>query len=371
MSVQKTTDGRYYVPFRKGRDPERPNATRRYFGRGEDARKAAEAWAETLPDRRQADANAGQYSFSQLANEYLAAKMASMSETDMDNTIRKLKSVISPKIGHLAATSINSSRLDRYVSDRLQETAKTYIGKGRYKDTGRQIKKTTVHRELCIIRAILNWGVRRRILSVSPMAGYEMPRRDDQIVLPPTQDEFAAIIKHAAPHCRRMIIISYYTGLRPGREEAYSLKWEHVDLKAGTITIVSAKKGGIPLRVVPINQEFDSHLQEWKKDDIKDKINHLIHWHGRPIKTSMKTAWAAAKKRAGITRPIRPYSLRHKTVSDMLAGGADVGSVAQIVGHKDPQMTLKVYQQTTTVSKQNAVDILGTTSFVVPEYKNK
>jgi len=366
MSVKQTTDGRHYVQFRKGRDPERPNATRRYFGRGEEAKAEAEKWLAGLQDRRRNTIHSGQFSFSELANAYLAAKVSSMSDTDLDNTIKKLERIISPLIGHLPAAAITPAKLDSYVTSRMRDTVKVHIGKGQMKDTNRPIKKTTINREISIIRAILNWGVKRRFLTASPMSGYEMPKRDDSIILPPTQEEFLAILKHAAPHCQRLILISYYTGLRPGKEEAYGLRWEHVDLAAGTITIISAKKGGIPLRVVPVNQEFAEHLLKWKEEDKKKRIAYLIHWNGRPITSSMKTAWAAAKKRAGITRPIRPYSLRHKTISDMLAGGADVGSVSQIVGHSDPQMTLKVYQQTTTLTKRRAVDILGTTSQVVP-----
>ena len=69
----------------------------------------------------------------------------------------------------------------------------------------------------------------------------------------------------------------------------------------------------------------------------------------------------AAKKRAGITRDLRPDSLRHKVISDMLAAGGDVGAVAELVGHADPQMALKVYQQINTVIKRAAIDGLGNT----------
>lgn len=187
-----------------------------------------------------------------------------------------------------------------------------------------------------------------------------MPTTDDKKILPPTQEEFDTIVKHAAPHCKRLILISYYTGLRPGVQEAYSLTWDHVDLQKGTITIISAKKGGIPLRVVPIHPDLHEHLTNWREEDKKSGVlKYLIHYHHRSIKTSIKTAWRSAKKKAGVTRPLRPYSLRHKSISDMLAADGDVGSVAEIVGHAAPQMTLKVYQETTSASKLAAIGGLG------------
>lgn len=364
MSIRQRQNGTFKVEFRKGRDPERPNSTSRTFKTHE----AAERFVATLPDRRGKPSSTGP-TFHELASAYIVAKVGSMSTTDQDNTYYKLDNVILPRIGDLPATAINHSKLDKYVISRLQDTVKVNIGNGKRKDTGRPISKSTIHRELSIVRAILNWGVRRRMLLVSPMIGYEMPRRDDKKILPPTEAEFSAILKHAAPHCRRLILISYYTGLRPGKEEAYGITWDHIDLETGTITIISAKKGGIPTRVVPINPDLAEHLKQWKEED-KDHLKYVIHWNHRQIKTSMKTAWSAAKKRAGITRSLRPYSLRHKSISDMLSAGGDVGAVAEIVGHPDPQMTLKVYQETNTAIKQAAIGGLGRTKHVLQDEIN-
>lgn len=357
MAVRQRKNGSWKVEFRRGRDPERPNSTSRTFK----TKAAAEKFNDNLRDRR-GKMPAGGPSFAELAEEYNRAKIASMSTTDQDNNYYKLSSIILPRIGELPAMGVTHARLDRYVSGRMQDHVYVSLGRGKKKKTDRRVTLSTIHRELSIIRAILNWSVRRRLIIASPMAGYEMPKRDDKKILPPTRDEFDKIIQHAAPHCRRMILISYYTGLRPGREEAYGIRWEHIDLEAGTITIISAKKGGIPVRVVPIHQDLHSHLTQWQQEDHKEKYDgYVIHWNYRQISTSMKKAWSAAKKRAGITRPLRPYSLRHKSISDMLAAGADVGAVAELVGHADPQMTLKVYQETNTAIKQSAIAGLGRT----------
>lgn len=359
MSVRQLPDGRWVCEFRKGRDPDRRNSKCRFFGRGEAARTNTERFDLSLRDRRQSIIS-GAIGFSELADAYLGAKMASMSITDQDNTYRKLTGIIIPRLGELRAITLDHQKLDKYVLSRLQDTVKINIGEGKWKDTGRRVSKSTIHGELSIVRAILNWGVRLGLLSALPMANYEMPTRDDKRILPPTQEAFDAIVQHAAPHCRRLILISYYTGLRPGVQEAYSLTWDNVDLQRGTITIISAKKGGITLRVVPIHPTFHNHLTKWKEEDQKGGVvKYLINFHHRPIKTSMKTTWRTAKIKAGITRPLRPYSLRHKSISDILAAGGDVGSVAEIVGHADPQMTLKVYQETNTASKLTAIGGLG------------
>lgn len=55
-------------------------------------------------------------------------------------------------------------------------------------------------------------------------------------------------------------------------------------------------------------------------------------------------AWKVVKCRVGITRKLRPYDLRHAFATYTLAGGADIGAVAALMGHKSPSMILRVYQ---------------------------
>lgn len=135
------------------------------------------------------------------------------------------------------------------------------------------------------------------------------------------------------------------------------------------MTVVSADKGGIPLRVVPLHPDLAEHLHEWRREDKDNRHDFVIHFRGKPITTSLKKAWQSTLKRAGVNRDIRPYSLRHKTISDMLASGADVKTVSEIVGHSDPSMTMRVYQQTNSAMKTNAIGMLGTTKNVVPDFE--
>lgn len=360
MSVHETSDGRWYCQFRKGRDISRPQSTKRYFGRGTAARQQAEQFDASLLDRRRIAADGGGISFSELAGQYLAAKIGDMSEGDQDSTYYKLESIINPILGRVAAMGVRASKLDEYVHARLGASVRVYMGrkKGRptYKQGNRPVSLSTIHRELSIIRAILNWGVSRGILPGSPMSGYKMPKRDDKIIVPPSQEDFEAILHHAAPHCQRLILLSYYLGLRPGKE-AFGITWAQVDMKAARLRVISARKGGLASRDVPIHPDLLSSLKEWKEEDAAKKLRSdtpIIHWHGRGIKRA-SSAWRSALAKAGIDRQIRPYSIRHKSITDMLAAGGDVGAVSKIVGHSDPTITLRIYQETSSALKERAV----------------
>jgi len=46
--------------------------------------------------------------------------------------------------------------------------------------------KSTIHRELSDIMAILKWGViKRGLLPRNPLVRYQKPKRDDEIIVPP------------------------------------------------------------------------------------------------------------------------------------------------------------------------------------------
>ena len=56
--------------------------------------------------------------------------------------------------------------------------------------------------------------------------------------------------------------------------------------------------------------------------------------------------WEGAMRRAGITRRIRPYDLRHNFVTKALEAGADPKALAEIVGSR-PETLIRHYQHVT------------------------
>jgi integrase len=56
-----------------------------------------------------------------------------------------------------------------------------------------------------------------------------------------------------------------------------------------------------------------------------------------------RRGWEAARDRAGLPSTLTFHQLRHVAASRLIAAGLDPVTVAAILGHEDPSITLKTY----------------------------
>jgi len=104
-------------------------------------------------------------------------------------------------------------------------------------------------------------------------------------------------------------------------------------------------------------------FRAWKAEDAQSGAVHIINRNGKGI-ASIKTAWAATLRRAGIDRRIRPYDLRHAFATEAIAAGADVGTVAKLMGHSTPAMILNHYQYVMDGQKRAVIEALPDIQYV-------
>jgi integrase len=351
MTVYQVKDGRWICGWRDKDD--RSKLKKKYFGRGIEAERQAREFDKSLGLReygKTGDPKPQSPIFSALANAYAESRMAIMSKVSLDNWLWKMRGVIIPALGDLAAMEITPERLDIYVNDRLRTPKNP---KKKPKDRT-YIKRTTVHRELSDIKAVLSWATKRRYIPWHPCVGFEMPKRDDSILLPPSVDEVRALLAVAPEHLKRAISLSYYLGLRPGAVELLSLPWSSVDWNTGTIVVKSAQKGGLRSRMVPIHPGLLERLQLWKEADGEVNPDVIVHYRGQRI-ASLKKSFQTAKRKAKITRRLTLYGLRHAFATAALRSGADLKSTSEILGHSRPDTTIRVYQH---VNRQQHKDVI-------------
>ena len=94
-------------------------------------------------------------------------------------------------------------------------------------------------------------------------------------------------------------------------------------LVEGIISVWSADKNQQrQYRDLKIRESLRPIFLEWAARDAAIGAEHLIHWHGSPVK-SIKRAWRETLEKAGITRRVRPYDLRHAHAAEYTAVGRD------------------------------------------------
>lgn len=343
MSVHQLPDGRWICTIPKGTLPGQTKQVKEYFGRGDDGeRKARDRNLELgigVPVARRVSS----ISFGELATEYLDAKERSATEATIESLRYKMSRVILPILGDLNAHEVDHRALDRFVESRQKQG----------------VKNRTIRDDLAYIKATLNYGVKEQKIAASYATNYTPPRNDQARIRPPSKEELQAIVDHAAPHIVRAIWIAYYTGCRPGPKELFSLTWRDVDFFAKAITITSAEKGGLASREIDLAPKFLELLKKWRQEDEESglPVKYLIHYAGGPV-NSIRKGFEAAMRRAGITRRIRRYDLRHMTATEMLAAGVPLVTVSEILGHKSIVQTADTYSHVRSPEKRNAVEKL-------------
>jgi len=341
MPLHQLKDGRWIVQYVNPDPP--PRLKREYFGRGDLAERRARERDRELggsgSGRKSAPRRSG-LAVETLVNGYLAARRGRMEDTTLDRLLYKLAAAILPAFGHLDARSLTPARMDGYVNDRLRQG----------------LRRTTVNGEVTYVKAVLNWALEAGHLKSHPLERYRAPSRDDEPIQPATRAETEALLREAAPHLARALTLSYYTGLRPGRQELFRLRWTDIDWDLKTLHIRSARKHGPPSRTVPIHDGLLEVLRAWNRSD-ENKAGLIITFRGRPV-SSLKTAFATAKKRAGITRRLPLYAFRHAFATNLLAAGADLKATSEILGHTRTDTTTRVYQHTNLTQRRTAVSKL-------------
>jgi len=220
----------------------------------------------------------------------------------------------------------------------------------------RGLTQSTINRRVSILRTAMNWGANNGLIKENPLRDLRMPRAKAQRIAPPTPDEAKAILAAAAPHIQRVILLGLYAGPRIGPSELFRLTWHDVDFTRAILRMPNAKKGSHDeYREIPIRAQLLPMMKAWLRKDMEKGIEFVISYGGRKI-NSVGQGWRKALRRAGVMRRIRPYDLRHAFATYALVGNADIGAVAQIMGHSDPSMILKTYQHVQDTQRRAAIE---------------
>jgi integrase/recombinase XerD len=131
---------------------------------------------------------------------------------------------------------------------------------------------------------------------------------------------------------RAMLELLYATGLRVS--ELINLKFSNINLHDNFLRIIGK---GSKERLIPFGEKARSFINIYllkRKHYVSPEDNIFISRLGK--KLSRVEFWRQLKnvvKKAGINKNITPHILRHSFATHLLAGGADIRFVQEMLGH--------------------------------------
>ena len=162
------------------------------------------------------------------------------------------------------------------------------------------------------------------------------------------------------------ILLCLYSGLRIG--ELIAMQWNDIDFVKGILTVSKSchdSKGGLIIdepktvnsrRLIPLPKQLLPILKSIKK---KSDSPFVVSANGKPVSVrSYQRSFELLLKKLKI--PHKGFhSLRHTFATRALECGMDVKTLSEILGHKNPTVTLNRYTHSLMEYKQNMMDRLG------------
>jgi integrase len=251
---------------------------------------------------------------------------------------------------------------------RMPIDAITIIDVDRYRlakvNEGR-LSANSINKTLTTLAAILEMGVEYELIQRNPARG----RRRRLAAATPTRPwldraEHISMLLDAATELdrealarrgqrRALLATLIFAGLRLG--EALALRWEQVDLAAGTIRVGEAKTSA-GVRTINLLPVLQSELRAYRAG-LADRPDALVfatstggllsasNVRQRVLAPAIKRADASLRRKGLASLPVglTPHSLRRTFASLLFALGEPPPYVTSQMGHTTPSLTLAIY----------------------------
>lgn len=250
-------------------------------------------------------------------------------ELSYERDLHKLKGFLQTQ-GIYGVEDITATSLNAYVRHLENEGFKT----------------ATISRNIASVRAFYHYLVKEGIVKTDLSENLKAPKVEKKVPGILTMEEVARLLEQPAGENpkevrdKAMLELLYATGIRVS--ELISLKVTDVNMQMGYIICHDKTK----TRAVPFGSKarealiayFFGARSEMVCDPKEDAL--FVNCSGKPM--SRQGFWKLVKhyaQMAGITEEITPHTLRHSFAAHLVANGADLKSVQEMLGHSDISTT--------------------------------
>lgn len=289
--------------------------------------------------------------------------------TAKERTYTRYREIVSQHIVlHLGEYELNELTpiiLQKFITHLLQ--------KGNLK-TGAGLSPNSVNSVITVMQGSLETANRIGLSSEYPADKIKRPKIVEKQVscfTPAEQKQIEQAVMNDDRIKMFGILLCLYSGLRVG--EVLALEWSDIDFVKSELSvtktcydgkdkngkfcrITDTPKTESSVRVIPIPRQLLPHLREVKK---KSSSKYVVS-NGEKIISirSYQKTFTSLLKRLGIKHK-GFHSLRHTFATRALECGMDVKTLSEILGHKNPTITLKRYVHSLMEHKKEMMNKLG------------
>ena len=207
----------------------------------------------------------------------------------------------------------------------------------------RPLAPTTLQRKVACLRSFYRHLRREQIIQHDPTSELRAPRPRGRLPKVLSRDEIALLL--AQPHGstpaglrdRALLETMYACGLRAS--EAVTLELPELDLEDG---ILRARGKGSKERIVPVGSKAIASLRAYlthgrpRLVGLRDEPRVFVNLRGESLtRQGLYKIVKRHARSAGLERRMSPHTLRHSFATHLLAGGCDLRSLQEMLGHAD------------------------------------
>jgi integrase len=275
-----------------------------------------------------------------------------------------------PHLGAYPLARLQPLHIQAYYSRALQG--------GRLDGRAGGLAPQTVLHHHRVLKEALGQAVRWGLLARNPADAVDPPRVARKEMRTLTPEQIARLL--AAAQGSRLyipILLAVATGMRRG--EILALRWEDVDLGAGTVSVrrtLEQVRGRIAFkepksarsrRVIPLPAFAVAALRRHKAEQARLRLRLGPAYDdqglvcttetGRPLAHNFGRDYLALLERAGVPR-VRFHDLRHSHATLLLSQNVHPKVVSERLGHAAVGVTLDIYSHVVPALQQEAADKL-------------
>lgn len=213
----------------------------------------------------------------------------------------------------------------------------------------------TQARLLSSLKGFFNYMLLEEMIESSPVQSIEAPKISRELPDVLSIEEVESLIEAASQHSTNgvrnaaILEMMYSSGLRVS--ELTSLRFSDISPADGYLRIVGK---GDKQRLVPISQAALDRIMTYRDTSRPDANNEYVFLNakGKPLtRVMIFYIIKQAALVANITKNISPHTLRHSFATHLLAGGATISQVQEMLGHESV-VTTEIYTHVDTTATE-------------------